>query len=93
MIYWLVLLFFILVPLLVLYWRRNLLTLLVTSLPYLVYTIIDIRLECIATNNQSEACVWGYLNYMYAIVAGSILYLCVTLVQFLIEKVRKKRSS
>jgi hypothetical protein len=93
MIYWLVLLLFILVPLVVLYWRRNLRTFLVSALPYLVYTIIDIRLECIATNNQSEACVWGYLTYIYAIVAGSIFYLCVTLVQFLIAKVRKKRSS
>jgi hypothetical protein len=90
MIYWIVLLLFILAPLFVLYRRRNLLTFLVTALPYLVYTIIDIRLECIATNNQSEACVWGYLNYVYAILAGSIFYLFVTLIQFLIEKVRKK---
>ncbi len=77
-------------PLFIVYRRKNILTLLLTFLPYLIYTIVEVRLECIATNNYSEACVWGYLNYMLAIVAGSIFYLIVTLIQLLIGKVKVK---
>lgn len=77
-------------PFIVVYKRRNLLTLLLTFPPYLLYTIYDIRMECLATNNHSEACVWGYLNYMLAIIAGSALYLLVSLIQYALQKLTVK---
>ena len=88
MIFWVIFCLIAILPLLVLYKRRNLVTLLVTFPPYLVFTIYDITTECAATNNHSEACVWGYLNYMLAIVVGSVLYLVVSLIQYGLAKLK-----
>lgn len=87
---WITLALLITLPIYVVYRRKNIITLLVTMLPYLVYTVIDVQLECAATNNQSEACVWGYLGYIFALVAGSLLYLITTTIQFLMSKFRQK---
>ncbi len=69
-------------PLIVVYKRKNFLTLLLTFPPFLLYTAYRVTLECIATNNHSEACVWGYLSYIFAILAGSALYLLVSMIQY-----------
>jgi len=58
----------------------------------LIYVIFDVYLECKATDNYSEACVWGYLKYLYAIAIGSVFYLIVTFFQILISKLIKKES-
>ena len=90
MIFWIIFCLIAFLPLIVVYKRRNLLTLLLTSSPFLLYTIYDIRMECLATNNHSEACVWGYVNYIIAIVVGSGLYLLVSTIQYGLAKLKVK---
>lgn len=92
MVFWILYLLLIVVPLLVVFKRKNYLTFLFTFLPFLMYAIYDVQSECIATNNSSEACVWGYLQYIYAAVFGSVFYLLVSAAQFLITKLRAKSS-
>lgn len=90
MIFWIIFCLMALLPFIVVYKRINLWTLLLTFPPVLLYTIYDIRMECLATNNHSEACVWGYLNYMIAILAGSSLYLLVSIIQYGLVRLRAK---
>lgn len=88
--FWIIFCLIAILPFIVVYKRRNLLTLLLTFPPFLLYTIYDITLECIRTDNHSEACVWGYLNYMLAIVAGGALYLLVSMIQYGWAKLKVK---
>lgn len=90
MIFWTVLLLLLIVPVFIVVKRKNYITLLLTFSPYLFYTFYEVSSECIATNNTSEACVWGYMNYIYAIIIGCFLYLLVTVVQIVISKFRVK---
>ena len=76
-------------PVLFLIWQKNWKLYLLSFLP-LVYVIIEVYLECKATDNHSEACVWGYLKYLYAIFIGSILYIIVTVFQIIKSYVNKK---
>lgn len=90
MLFWIIFCLIALLPIIVVCKRRNLWTLLLTFPPFLLYTIYDIRMECLASNNHSEACVWGYLNYMIAIIAGSAFYLLVSMIQYGLQKLRAK---
>lgn len=90
MIFWIIFCLIAILPFIVVYKRRNLLTLLLTFPPILLYTIYDITIECNATNNHSEACVWGYLSYMMAIFVGSVLYLLVSIIQYGVGKLKDK---
>ena len=89
---WIVLIFFIIVPFPVLVWKRNWKMFLVSILP-LIYVVFDVYLECKATGNHSETCVWGYLGYIYAIVAGSAFYLSATLIETVISKIAKNKHN
>jgi hypothetical protein len=91
MILWLVILLFFIMSLLILIWKRNWKVFLLSLLP-LIYVICDVYLECKATDNHSEACVWGYLSYLYAIVIGSVFYITVTLFQVVKSKVIKHKN-
>jgi hypothetical protein len=62
------------------------------SLLPLIYTMLDVYLECRATDNHSEACVWGYMRYLYAIIVGSVFYLIVSFFQVVISKVLKYKN-
>jgi len=88
---WLIFLLFSIAPFLVLIWKRNWKVFLLSLLP-LIYAIFDVYLECKATDNHSEACVWGYLSYLYTIVIGSVFYLTVTFFQVVISKVLKNKN-
>lgn len=91
MILWLVILFFFIhfiIGLFILIWKRNWKVYLLSLLP-LIYAILDVYLECKATDNHSEACVWGYISYLYAIVIGSLFYITVTLFQVVKSKVQE----
>lgn len=92
MIIWILLLLFIVVPLFVVFKHKNYLTLFFTFLPFLMYTIYDVQSECIATNNSSEACVWGYVRYIYASVFGSALYLMVTAIHYFKSKLWPEKT-
>ena len=87
---WLILVFFILLLFAVLIWKRNWKVFLLSLVP-LIYAILDVYLECKA-DNQSEACVWGYMSYIYTIVIGAGFYLTVTFFQVVISKLLKKKS-
>ena len=88
---WLIFLFFCIVPFLVLIWKRNWKIFLLSLLP-LIYAIFDVYLECKVTDNHSEACVWGYLSYLYTVVIGSVFYLTVTFFQVVIPKLLKNKN-
>ncbi len=91
MIIWFIFLLFIIVLLSLLIWKRNWKVFLLSTFP-LAYVIFDVYFECKATDNHSEACVWGYLNYLYAIVIGSVFYLTITFFQIVISKILKKKN-
>lgn len=91
MIFWLVILLFFIISLSVLIWKKNWKVFLLSLLP-LIYAIFDVYLECRATGNHSEACVWGYLSYLYTIVIGSAFYLIVTFFQVVRSKILKYRN-
>jgi len=89
---WLIFLLFFIIPFPVLVWRRNWKIFLLSLLP-LVYAIFDVYLECKATEHHSEACVWGYLSYLYATIIGSAFYLTVTAFQVVRSKRLKNKSA
>jgi len=91
MIVWLVISLFIITSFSVLIWKRNWKVFLLSILP-LIYTVLDVYLECKVTDNHSEACVWGYLSYLYAAVIGSTLYLTITLFQIVKSKILNHKS-
>jgi hypothetical protein len=81
---WLIFLFFLIAPFPVIFWRRNWKVFLLSILP-LIYAVFDVHLECRADYN-SEACVWGYMGYLYTTVIGAAFYLTVTFFQVVISK-------
>lgn len=89
---WLIFIMLSIVLFFLIVWKRNW-KVFFLSLSPLIYVIFDVYIECKATDNHSEACVWGYLNYLYAIVIGSVFYLTVTLFQVLISKFKKRKNS
>jgi len=91
MIIWLVISLFFITSLSVLIWKRNWKVFLLSLLP-LIYAILDVYLECKSTDNHSEACVWGYLSYLYTSVIGCTFYLTVTLFQVVKSKILKNKS-
>lgn len=70
----------IIVPLIVLWFRRNFLVLLISYAPFLGYTYTKIHPACVE-NHASEACTWGYMNYMIALVAGTFVYFVLSALQ------------
>ena len=76
-------------PFIFLLWQKNWKLYLLSFLP-LVYVIIEVYLECKATDSHSEACVWGYLKYLYAIIIGGLLYIIVTVIQIIKSYINKK---
>jgi len=91
MVVWLVISLFFITSFSVLLWKRNWKVFLLSLLP-LIYAILDVYLECRATDNHSDACIWGYLRYLYAAVIGATLYLTVTLFQIVKSKILDHKS-
>jgi hypothetical protein len=91
MIIWLLVLLLSITSLFVLIWKRNWKVFLFSLLP-LIYAIFDVYFECRSTGNHSEACVWGYLRYIYAAVIGCTFYLLVTLFQAIKPKITTNKT-
>lgn len=91
MIIWLLILLFI-TSLSVLIWNRNWKVFLLALMP-LIYAIVDIYLVCQLSGHRSEACVWGYLSYLYTLIIGSCFYLTITLFQVVIASIRKDKTA
>lgn len=92
MIIWLMILLFFINMLSLLVWRKNWKVFLLSITP-LIYVIFDVYLECRVTNGNSEACVWGYLKYFYAVVVGGFFYFIVTFFQILMLKIQNYRRA
>lgn len=91
MIIWVIFCLFAITPFPVLLWKKNRKIFLLAILP-LIYVLLDVYIECKVTKNHSEACVWGYFKYLYAVVIGSAFYLIVTFFQVVISKLQKSKS-
>jgi|GEM_PF-3202975 len=91
MMMWLLILLFI-TSLSVLIWNRNWKVFLLALMP-LIYVIVDIYFVCQLSGYRSEACVWGYLSYLYALIIGGCFYLTVTLFQVVIARAQKNKAA
>jgi|GEM_PF-5406507 len=72
-------------PLVILGFRRNFRTLIIGYAPLLFAAYLYGRKVCVA-DRISEACTWAYMYYFYALFVGSMLYLLVTAIQWMVRK-------
>jgi len=73
------------IPILVVLKRRNIKTMLAVYLPSAVFVIFNVYRLC-EIEASSEACAWGYLQYIYAFVVAGSVFLIISLGQWLISK-------
>jgi hypothetical protein len=90
MLIWAIVLFFAVIPFPVFVWKKNWKVFILSTLPF-IYAVLSVHLDCNESYN-SEACVWGYLKYLYAVVGGGAFYLVITLVQIVAARYKKDSS-
>ena len=90
MFFWSVILFFGFTPFPVLYWKKNWKVFILALFP-LIYAALSVQLDCNESYN-SEACVWGYLKYLYAVFGGGAFYLVITLIQVVVARFKQGNS-
>ncbi len=76
-------------PVLVVIKLRNLKTMSAIYLPLAAYVIFNVYQRC-EIDSRSEACTWGYMQYIYALLAASTVFLIISLGQWLSAKYKRE---
>ena len=79
----------VILPVLVVIKLRNIKTMLVIYVPPAAYVIFNVYQLC-EISSRSEACTWGYIQYIYAFVVAGSLFLIISLGQWLISKFKRE---
>ena len=76
-------------PVLVVIKLRNFNTMLIIYVPSAAFVILNVYRLC-EIEGSSEACAWGYIQYIYAFVVAGSLFLIISLGQWLISKFKRE---